>query len=289
MSELNPPSSPLLPLKLTGQDTFHFRCHKEISCFNQCCKMIDVTLAPYDIIRLKRRLEMTSNEFLSLYTYPFEMDGHGMPGVKLKPLEETTVCPFVTEEGCGVYEDRPTACRYYALGLMAMRLQDSPTDENLYFKVKEDHCLGHQENQEQTIDEYRKEQGVEEYDQVNRGWQQIILKKRSAGPAIGRPSPRSYQLYFMACYNVDNFRDFVFSPGFLDSYDLKNENVDELKKDDVAMQLFAFRFLKQVLYAEMSIPLKPEAEAKRLKRLEELKRLNPYDNDLGSDEPSLVD
>ncbi len=55
------------------------------------------------------------------------------------------------------------------------------------------------------------------------------------------------------------------------------------------MQLFAFRFLKQVLYAEMSIPLKPEAEAKRLKRLEELKKLNPYDNDLGSDEPALVD
>lgn len=289
MSEFSPPHSPLLPLKLTGQDKFRFRCHKDISCFNQCCKMIDITLTPYDIIRLKHRLEMTSNEFLSLYTYPFEMDGQGMPGVKLKPLEGMTVCPFVTDEGCGVYDDRPTACRYYALGLMAMRAQGSPTDENLYFIVKEDHCLGHQENDEQTIDEYRRQQGLEEYDRINRGWQQIILKKRSAGPAIGRPSPRSYQLYFMACYNIDNFRDFVFSPSFLDSYDLSNENIDELKKNDVEMQLFAFRFLKQVLYAEMSIPLKPQAKAQRLKRLEKLHKNHPYDHDLGSDEPALVD
>ena len=33
----------------------------------------------------------------------------------------TSECIHLTEEGCGVYEDRPAACRYYALGNVAVR------------------------------------------------------------------------------------------------------------------------------------------------------------------------
>lgn len=51
--------------------------------------------------------------------------------------------PVPDAEGCGVYEDRPAACRYYALGLTSMRKKDSPADEDMYFVVKEPHCQGH--------------------------------------------------------------------------------------------------------------------------------------------------
>ena len=34
-------------------------------------------------------------------------------------------CTFLGDEGCTVYEDRPAACRYYALGNMAVRKKDS--------------------------------------------------------------------------------------------------------------------------------------------------------------------
>ncbi len=37
------------------EDSFQFNCHKGIACFNKCCENIDIMLAPYDVLRLKKR------------------------------------------------------------------------------------------------------------------------------------------------------------------------------------------------------------------------------------------
>ena len=177
-------------------------------------------LAPYDILRLKKRLGISSRDFIDNFTRDFQMDGHGMPGLKLATKDESPACVFLRPEGCGVYADRPSACRYYALGLLSMRKKDSPTDEDSYFVVKEDHCLGHQEEKTQTVREYRKEQGLEDYDALNREWRQIVLKKRSSGPTIGKPSERSMELFYLASYNLDGFRDFISTAGFAELFEL---------------------------------------------------------------------
>jgi len=261
-----PYESPVVPSPIAPDDEIQFHCHKGVACFNACCKSIDITLTPYDIVRLKKRLNMRSQEFLAQYTVPFEMDADGMPGVKLRTVENTTICSFLKEEGCGVYEDRPNACRYYALGLMSMRKERSSKDENIYFLVKEEHCLGHNEPRTLTVQQYREEQGIENYDEINHDWRQIVLKKRSAGPAVGKPPLRSFQLFFLASYNLDGFRDFVQSQGFVDIYDLDADTIESLKTDDVALLKFGARFLKQVLFAEVTIPLKADAKEKWTKR-----------------------
>jgi hypothetical protein len=46
-----------------------------------------------------------------------------------------------------------------------------------------------------------------------REWRRIVLKKRSGGPAVGKPSERSMELFFLASYNLDGFRDFISTPG----------------------------------------------------------------------------
>ena len=46
-----PHESPVNPVELTLDSEFQFHCHKNISCFNECCKNIDITLMPYDIQR----------------------------------------------------------------------------------------------------------------------------------------------------------------------------------------------------------------------------------------------
>jgi len=259
-----PFESQLVPEKLLNTSSFQFRCHKDISCFNECCKSIDITLTPYDIIRLKNVMKIDSRQFLATYTVPFEMDGHGMPGVKIKTADESKQCPFLTESGCGVYEDRPTACRYYALGLMSMREMGSTSDDDYYFTVKEAHCRGHEEDQQQTIQEYRDDQGVTEYDEINREWRQLILKKRSSGPTIGKPSPRSSQMFFMGCYNLDSFREFIASDGFQKVYDLEADFYQEIQADDVKLLKFAYRLLKQVLFGEKTIDLKAHAVDQRI-------------------------
>ncbi|HUY03841.1 MAG TPA: YkgJ family cysteine cluster protein [Rhodocyclaceae bacterium] len=251
MADDNPfPTSPVMPEMFDGGKVIQFSCHKGIACFNACCKNIDISLTPYDILRLKQRLGISSTEFLELFTLPYEIEKDGIAGVKLRPVEGGSACQFMTEEGCSVYEDRPTACRYYPVALLSMRRQDEYVDRNAYAMVKEEHCLGHLEPRSIAIDDYRKEQGLTEYDELARGWRQLILKKKSSGPSIGKPSKRSLQLFFMSCYDIDRFRDFVSSASFNALYDIAEEERALWQADDVALMQFAFRFLRQVLFGE---------------------------------------
>jgi uncharacterized protein len=257
------PESPVLPAMLDGSATIQFRCHRGIACWNACCSNIDISLTPYDILRLKRRLGLTSTEFLERYTVPYEMEKDGIAGVKLRPVEGGSACRFMMPEGCGVYEDRPTACRYYPLALLSLRRQDETTDRASYALVKEAHCRGHNEPDRQTIDEYRAGQGLPEYDDLARGWRQLILKKKSSGPTIGAPSKRSLQLFFMVCYDVDRFREFVASDGFDEMYDIPADERGAMLADDVKLMLFGFRFLRQVLFGEETLAVRPEAAERR--------------------------
>ncbi len=263
------PGSPVVPQTFDGSKEIQFRCRKGIACWNACCSNIDISLTPYDILRLKRRFEIGSGEFLQKYTVPYEMEQGSIAGVKLRPVANGTACQFMTAEGCTVYEDRPTACRYYPVALLSLRRQDEYTDRDSYALVKEDHCLGHNEPRRITIDDYRKEQGLAEYDELARGWRQLILKKKSSGPSIGKPSKRSLELFFMVCYDLDRFRSFVVSEGFGELYDLNTKETIEILGGDTELMLFGFRFLKQVLYGENTIPLKKDAAEKRQQHLRE--------------------
>lgn len=255
--------SPVLPTTLEGGAKLQFQCRKGIACWNACCSNIDISLTPYDIVRLKHRFEMSSSEFLKKYTLPYEMEMNSIAGVKLRPVDGGTACQFMTPEGCGVYSDRPTACRYYPAALLSLRRQDESVDRQYYAIVREDHCLGHQEPRTQTIDEYRQEQGLPEYDELAHGWRQLILKKKSSGPTIGKPSKRSLELFFMTCYDVDRFRSFVASENFSTIYDVPPDEMRDLLTDDVSLLQFGFRFLRQVLFGENSISLHAQSVEQR--------------------------
>ena len=269
------PDSPVIPNQLPGDAVIRFRCHKDIDCFNACCKNIDIMLTPYDILRLKKRLGITSTEFLRQFTEPFEFGRGSVGGVKYKPKEGSNECRFVTEQGCSVYEDRPTACRYYPVGLLSTRRQDENFDRASYALVKEDHCHGHFEGRKLSIDEYRAEQGLEEYDEHGRAWRQLILKVKSAGPAIGNMSKTSLKFFFMACYDLDRFREFVRSEGFKTTYDIDQATRDELLRDDMALLRFGDRLIRQIMYAEETIPLRANAMEEHLARRGDRKPTGP--------------
>jgi Fe-S-cluster containining protein len=269
------PPSPVIPATLEGDARLQFQCRKGIACWNACCSNIDISLTPVDIVRLKQRFELSSSEFLSKYTVPYEMEKDSIAGVKLRPVDGGTACRFMTDAGCSVYEDRPTACRYYPVALLSMRRQDEVTDRQYYAIVREDHCLGHKEPRTQTIDEYRAEQGLTVYDELARGWRQLILKKKSSGPTIGKPSKRSLELFFMTCYDIDRFRSFVSSDSFSEIYDLPPDELRAVLEDDLTLMQFGFRFLRQVLFGEntiavheLNIEQRRQRVAERLQQLE---------------------
>ncbi|MCK5696606.1 MAG: YkgJ family cysteine cluster protein [Gammaproteobacteria bacterium] len=270
-----PYESAFVPEILTEDHKIKFACHPGVSCFNACCKQADVMLAPYDVIRLKQHLNLTSDEFLKQYTVPWEMDGDGIIGIKLKTNEDKH-CLLMTEKGCSVYDDRPSACRYYPFGLMGVKHTEAKTDEQNYFRIEEEHCKGHEkenflpETKEITLGEYRKTQGVAEFDQYNLDWIRLMLKKKSAGPSVGTPSTESLQVLFMATYDLDRFKRFILSPNFQAVYNLDATLLEEIQTNDIELLKFGYRFLRQVLFGEKTIDTKGEAVAKRAEERQDI-------------------
>ena len=276
--------SPVVPEQFDEDHVIKFRCHKGIECFNACCRNIDIMLTPYDIIRLKQHLGITSSEFLKKYTYPFEFGKNSLVGVKLDPVAGGTACQFMTDEGCSVYEDRPTSCRYYPVGLLSTRRADENFDRASYALVKEDHCKGHYEDREITIGDYRKEQGVEEYDDHGRAWRQLVLKMKSAGPSIGSLTQTSLKFFFMASYDLDRFREFIKSEGFSATFEIDDELRQKLYDDELELMRFGDRMIRQIMFGEETITKKDDAHDQLLARRDEQSRIRGEMESDSSDE-----
>ncbi|HSW61702.1 MAG TPA: YkgJ family cysteine cluster protein [Dissulfurispiraceae bacterium] len=248
------------PVRLTAQSRFTFRCYKGIDCFTKCCNNIDIMLTPYDIIRMKKRLGISSGEFLNDYTYIEIEEKSAYPFVHLRMKEEPGMpCRFVSPDGCIIYDDRPANCRYYAVGQASLRKQDDkdspPYTEEFYFLIKEPHCLGHQEDRELTIAEWREEQGVDLFDDMNRGWKDLLFRRNIPGAKL---DDKKQKLFYMACYDVDRFRRFIIESGFLDLFVVAPTKLERMKTDDIEMMQFGCDYIKYTLGMEETLKTVPK-------------------------------
>lgn len=265
MSE-NDRMASIAPERLNSKSPFKFRCHKDVGCFTQCCRDINIILTPYDIIRLKNRLDLTSQEFLAIYTEPQLLEKTGLPVVTLKLIEEEgdpqapKSCPFVRDEGCILYEDRPTTCRYYPLGVASMSFKEEEDEDEFYFFVNEPHCLGFEEDTKWTVAEFREDQGVDDYDRINADWTDLVVRKRSFPPNM-QWTEQTRQMFFMASYNIDKFRDFVLGSSFLDRYEIDAQTVAAIKTDEAALLKFGLSWVKWLLFKVGDFKQKSDAGA----------------------------
>ncbi|MBM4136372.1 MAG: YkgJ family cysteine cluster protein [Nitrospira sp.] len=247
------------PIERTLNSKFKFRCHKGISCFNKCCKLTNILLTPYDILRMKKRLGISSEEFLKKYTYIHIDEKSSHPYAVLKMMDDNEgKCPFVTPEGCSIYEDRPTNCRYYPVGqgLMISGSKKESVNKDFYFFIREPECLGYQEDKEWTIETWRIDQGVDLYDEMNREWKEIQLRRDNPGQP--KLDPKKQPLIYMASYDIDSFRRFISESKFLDLFDINKEEVEKIKADEIALMKFGFKYLKYVLMLEQTLKVKEE-------------------------------
>jgi len=240
--ERNP--SNIQPTELTLDSTLKFRCHPGVSCFTACCGNVNIVLTPYDILRIRRYLgNMNAQEFLLRYTTPTYLEKTDMPGVKIH-LDDNNRCPFVTDEGCSIYSARPTTCRYYPVGMTYFHegANEGSTAEEFYFLVKEPHCKGHEEDKEWTIREWRKDQGIDESDLMNREWMELVMRRKSFGHQANL-SEQAKKIFFMASTDLDKFKEFVFKSSFLEIYEIEQETLEAIKNDDEALMHFAVTYL----------------------------------------------
>ncbi len=254
--ERNPTN--IQPAKLTADSKLKFRCHPGVSCFTACCGDINIILTPYDILRLRRPLNLTADEFLLRFTTPTYLEKTDLPGVKLH-LDENGRCPFVTEEGCTIYPYRPTTCRYYPVGMSYFHPagQENQPAEEFYFLIKEPHCKGHEEPNEQTIGQWRIDQGIDESDAMNQGWMEIVMRRKSFGQQATLSEPAK-KIFFMVSTDLDKFRSFIFESSFLDTYEVEQETLDKIKTDDIALMMFGNRYLASSLFGTNDLKIRPE-------------------------------
>ncbi len=257
--------SVIVPQQLTGNDRMRFKCYPGIGCFTKCCSGIRINLTPYDIYRLKKRFGMSYHDFLMEYTVPRSIDGTPLPIAVLKMKDDTEKsCPFVTPEGCTVYSDRPVTCRYYPIGMAIMKKHDKKTGQDFFIKIKEDHCLGHNEETEWTIDEWRADQEADLYDEMNNDWMEVVLKAKSLG--MVEFGQKSLDLFFMVSSNLDMFRDFVFNSDFLKAYEITPEVVERIKNDELELLKFSLKWLRFTMFGEGDFKVNAEARRKAKER-----------------------
>ncbi|MFC1895428.1 YkgJ family cysteine cluster protein [Thermodesulfobacteriota bacterium] len=206
MRETTPPSGIAEWTLLESHDAIDFSCHRALSCFNACCHDLNQFLTPYDILRLKNRLALPSGVFLKQYTSIHTGPRSGMPVVSLKPRPASTApCPFVTDSGCAVYEDRPSSCRAYPLARVVSRDRDTGAVREGYFLIEESHCLGFGQENSVSISKWVARQGLEAYNTCNDLFLEVVALKNRAKP--GPISSGHADVFVLGCYDLDRFRD----------------------------------------------------------------------------------
>jgi len=226
--------------RLDPEHIFQFNCDPGVSCFTQCCQDVTIVLTPYDVVRLKKCLEISSDEFLDKYTIIIPKEKRLIPLVILKMNEGDKKCPFVTDEGCMVYEDRPWSCRMYPL--------DMSDDGTFHLITDSSSCRGLHENHQWRIGDWLVDQGIVPYDEMITRFSEITSPLQAKEPDID--NPQITQMTFMALYNLDKFREFVFKSTFLDRFDVDAITIEKIKRSDVELLKFAFDWVKFGIFGQ---------------------------------------
>jgi Fe-S-cluster containining protein len=221
---------------LTAESTFSFSCHKDLPCFTRCCRDINIFLTPYDILRIKKRLAIPSEEFLGRYTLSLIAERSGFPLVILKMSEDQEKrCPFVGLTGCSIYEDRPWSCRMYPV-------DRGEREGEFHLIVDPSMCLGMKEKRQWTVREYLYEQGLDPYNEMEKPFRKITSHPRFSQEKI--QNPKIQEMCRMALYDLNRFRRFVLESRFLEVFYVEEEVVERLKEDDLELMKLAYGWLE---------------------------------------------
>lgn len=237
-----------------GNSEFQFSCHPGVECFTFCCRNVNLTLYPYDIILLKTYLGIDSEAFMRSYTVLQKGDNPFFPTVKLQLNEdEKKSCPFLKEKGCSVYPNRPSACRTYPLEIAVDRSPDAGEDKEFYFLTHHPYCLGHGEKNLHTVKSWIRNQQLIDYNSMNALWAELdTVFRQNPWQGEGAAGERQ-QLAFMVCYNIDGFRRFVHEHKLLNQFRLEKDFKKRIAKEDGELLKFGFQWLKLILTGKSTL------------------------------------
>ncbi|MDZ7698611.1 MAG: YkgJ family cysteine cluster protein [Deltaproteobacteria bacterium] len=233
--------------QLSRDDTFPFSCHPGLECFNTCCGNKHLSLTPYDMIRMKRALDMHSDAFLNKYVVYRAAPDSGFPILSVKMGKADKRCPFVDIDGCSIYEDRPMACRLYPLGRSStIQANAASALREFFYLLDTPGCEGVEENEIQRVEEWTRSQGLLPYIELNDQMLTLFFH-----PRRDRARPlhqKQQQKILVACYNTDLFRELVATRQFIEMFKIEKETLKRVQVDDVALLRLGFAYLRRALF-----------------------------------------
>ncbi|MCG8618677.1 MAG: YkgJ family cysteine cluster protein [Desulfobacterales bacterium] len=245
MSDSN--NDEMIPVDLN--DPMGFNCGPGNACFNECCRDLNQALTPYDILRMKNALGVSSAEFLREYTSLHYGPESGLPVITFKPNPATGhACPLVSEAGCTVYQDRPASCRLYPLARAIAMDRATGNIREFYAMIEEDHCKGHDPKHKLTVGKWLDGQDVAEHNRQNDKLMQLISLKNQIRP--GKLEGVESDQFYMALYDLDTFRQEIQAQGLLDDLNIPDALMKKLESDDFALLDFGIAWVKYRLFGK---------------------------------------
>jgi Fe-S-cluster containining protein len=236
-------------IPLTADEPFRFRCSPTVPCFNACCRDLNQALSPYDILRLKNGLGMSSGRFLETYTSRHVGPESGLPVITLKPdHDHERQCPFVTPEGCRVYPNRPASCRLYPLARGTARNRQSGRIREHFALIREPHCLGFGSDDGHTARSWIVNQDLAPYNEFNDLFLGLISLKnrRLSGPL----DLVAGHLFHRALYDLDAFRDQILRLSLPEGMNIDAAERERVKTDDIALLRLAHTYVVEALFSD---------------------------------------
>ena len=193
----------------------------------------------------KSSIDSSPDEFLDQYVDVVLRPANFFPEVLLRmSTTSEKSCSFLTASGCSVYADRPDTCRTFPFEQGMLYDAATKKDTPVYFFKPPDFCRGHEADDEWTISEWFEDQEAGFYHKMTKQWAGLKRLFQDDPWGLEGPEGSKARMAFMATYNIDRFRGFIFQSSFLKRYKIKSALLKKLKTDDVQLLKFGFEWVK---------------------------------------------
>ena len=219
---------------LASGEEFCFDCNNDCKCFGDCCRKAFVFLTPFDIIKMKKQLGISSSEFLEKYTAMPSSSEFPFPALMLR--NENEQCLMIDGDVCSVWDARPLACRMYPLAILP--------ENSKFHLMTDDFCEGHLSRMATTAGHWIEKNKAAKHIESYKAFFNIVSDSRFDERTI---EPVKLEMFYMASYDIDRFREFVFDSIFLQRIQLSEDEILEYRTDDEKLLAFAMKWIEKEL------------------------------------------